>query len=97
MKTKVIFRIWPKSQGGDVIALFPALAGDDHAYTCQSYQHTGQHSAADLVGLGRKLRLATRKEFAPLVKELRGLGYSLDIRQRATQADRRERERQLAR
>lgn len=60
--------------------------------TCESYMHTGQHGAAS-VRLG--LRLATRKEYAPLAAELRRLGYKLDIRKRATQADYRERVRQL--
>ena len=93
--TRVIFRKWPQSQGGDVIALFPALAGTNSVQTCLSYQTMGQHSAAT-IHLGRDLRLASPAEYAPLAAELRRLGYRLKIVRRATAADRRERERQLA-
>lgn len=103
MKTKVIFRIWPKSEGGDVIALFPALAGDvGKPHTCSSYQHLGQHGSADLSGLTSKLRLATPAEYADLKRELENYGpadahYILDIRKRATHADYLKRVKQLTR
>lgn len=85
-KTKVIFRIWPKSQGGDVIALFPQEPGTNQVMTCLSYQHTGQHGAAS-VDLGRELRLATPEEYADLQRELIGLGYNLDVRKKVTHND----------
>lgn len=97
MKTKVIFRIWPKSKGGDVIALFPqhaATAGKPEH--CLSYQHIGQHGGADLFGLTCDLRLATPEEYADLKSELESLGYSLRVCKRTNETDRMMRERELA-
>lgn len=95
-RTKVIFRTWPKSKGGDVIALFPAIAGSvGKPRTCSSYQHVGQHGAATL-DLCRTLRLATPAQYKDLASELRCLGYVLDIRKRATRADYNERVKQLS-
>lgn len=94
-KTKVIFRIFPKLHGGGVIAIFPQIActvGRPHL--CQSYQHIGQHSAA-CADMSFVNRMAKPSEYRELAKELRGLGYRLDIRKRATPADYRERVRQL--
>jgi len=88
---KVIFRIWPKKQGGDVIALFPGLAGTNEIATCSSYQTVGQHGAADLHGLCSSLRLATAAEYASLKAELERIGYNLKVATRATAADRRAR------
>ena len=93
--TRVIFRIWPKSKGGQVIAIFPSDAGTvNRPDTCLSYESVGQHCAAT-IGLNRELRLATPVEYADLAAELRRIGYRLKIVKRATVADRRERERQL--
>ncbi len=44
-ETKVIFRKWPKSQGGGVIALFPQLPASYSGHMCESYEHIGQHGA----------------------------------------------------
>jgi hypothetical protein len=74
MKTKVIF----KMMGGQVIALFPELAGDNNPYkTCLSYEHIGQHGAAS-VELS-SLKSATMSENRKLYWELVGLGYDLQI------------------
>ena len=95
-RTKVIFRIFPKSQGGDVIALFPALAGTcGKAGTCSSYQIVGEHSSAD-IGLCTRLRRATPAEYKDTAAILTRRGYVLDIRKRATRADYNERVKQLA-
>lgn len=97
MKTKVIFRKWPKSKGGDVIALFPAIAGTvGDPFTCESYMHVGQHGAAS-VFLTRETRPAIKQEAAPLARELRRIGYRLQICKRFSAADERERRRQLER
>lgn len=70
--TPVIFK---RFKDGDIIALFPAMAGDSNPYkTCGSYQHIGQHSAAS-VDLARELKHATPEEYAPLLAELRRIGY----------------------
>jgi hypothetical protein len=80
-KTKTIFRMFR----GEVFAMFPEIAGDMNAGTCQGYAHTGQHSTVQaLPALGR---LATPAEFRPLARELRRIGYRLDIRKRATRKD----------
>jgi hypothetical protein len=84
MKTKVIFRIWPE---GDIIALFPQEASDPNPYHCSSYMHQGQHAAANPQALTYLLRRATPAEYRPLAKELRRLGYRLDIRRRITRQD----------
>jgi hypothetical protein len=74
MKTKVIFKILK----GEVIALFPELAGDMNPYrTCQSYMHVGQHSAAD-VRLA-SLEAATPAQYYNLQRELESIGYDLWI------------------
>ncbi len=74
--TPVIFRKWPKSEGGDIIALFPAEPGTDDPYTCSSYEHVGQHGSADPVGLIGRTTAATPAEYADLKKELRSVGYN---------------------
>lgn len=94
MKTKVIFRIWPKSKGGEAIALFPRQSGTANPHTCLSYQHTGQHGAASLDLFGA-LKLAKPAEFRELSKELRRIGYTLDIRKRATRSDLKKRLEQI--
>lgn len=76
--TIVIFRVW-KGQG-DVIALFPKYFY--RAGMCLSYQHVGQHSEADYTHVVSGTRLALKKEYAELAKELRQIGYKLEIRKR---------------
>lgn len=96
MKTKVIFRKWPANKGGDVIALFPAIAGDSDIATCSSYQTIGQHCAAS-VGLIRDTLPAKREDYRQLAAELRRIGYDLKIAKRFSHADERERRQQLER
>jgi hypothetical protein len=74
MKTKVIFKIFE----GEVIALFPELAGDTNPYrTCLSFQHIGEHSCAD-VSLS-SLKPAKPSEYQRLFWELVGRGYELRV------------------
>ena len=80
--TEVVFRVWPKSEGGDVIALFPYEHA--HGYFCDSYQHIGQHGAADFHGLTYRTRLAKPEEYAALKAELETIGYSLKIVKRVS-------------
>jgi hypothetical protein len=70
MTTKVIFR---KFRNGDVIALFPEVAGSSNPSTCQSYTHVGQHGAADPHLTATYP--ATAEEYAPLLAELKRIGY----------------------
>ena len=91
-KTKVIFRIWPD---GDVIALFPQIAASNDGYTCQSYMHIGQHGGADTGIVKRATRLAKPKEYMPLLKELRQIGYNVQIAKRCRYTDQQMRIRQI--
>lgn len=75
VKTKVIFRILL----GDPIALFPQDAGTNDPYTCSSYMHNGQHSSADPDLVISCSEPATPKQYRPLAKELRRIGYQLQI------------------
>lgn len=81
--TKVIFRM----MRGEIIALFPADAGNSNPSTCSSYMHIGQHGAADPALVVEYSRLATRKEYAPLATELSRIGYRLRIATRCSRSD----------
>lgn len=84
-KTRVIFRKFPES--GDIIALFPELPGDSNYFaTFLSYQAIGQHGSAS-TGIIGVTTPATPEEFAPLLAELRQIGYSPVIALRMTYSD----------
>lgn len=92
-KTKVVFRKF--KDGGDIVAVFPRDLGTNSPYTCGSYMHVGQHGSADPNGVVSITKLATPAEYAPLARELKGLGYNLDIRTKITYDDLLERQRLL--
>ncbi len=94
-KTKVIFRFWKKSQ--DVIAIFPEHIGDMDPYTCQSYEHTGQHGACNPQMIIDNSRLAKPNEYADLKAELKSCGYNLKIIKRYRYESFKEREKELKR
>lgn len=94
-KTKVIFRV-AKDASREVVALFPAVAGTRDPWSCSCYVHMGQHSSAS-VDYVHASRLAKPAEYRPLAKELRRIGYRLDIRRRFTRADLGARKEQLLR
>lgn len=73
--TPVIFRKWKDT--GDIMALFPYDLGTDDPYTCSSYEHVGQHSAADPHHCIQATTPCTPDEYAPLKAELESLGYKL--------------------
>lgn len=76
---KVVFRVWPN---GDVIALFPAWwAGGD---CCQSYEHVGQHGAANYAYIISRTRPASADGLQPLLDELRQIGDMPVVIQRST-------------
>ncbi len=83
--TPAVFRVW-NARPRDVIALFPTMAADNQGYLCESYEHFGQGGPADYINCIRKSKLATRKEAAPLLAELRQNGYELQVVKRATPA-----------
>lgn len=83
----VVFRTW-RDKDRDVIALFPAIPATYTGRYCTSYMHIGQHSAASYHGCIAQTRPATASEYAPLLKELRAIGYdNLVIRKRYTQTE----------
>jgi hypothetical protein len=80
----VIFRKWRKSFDPDqaVFALFPKIPADLNGVYCTSYQHVGQHGAADYNHCIRSSFPVKPEEYSDLATELRQIGYDLNIRQR---------------
>lgn len=78
--TPVIFRVFQ----GDVIALFPYIDAGQGLIT--SYQHIGQHSAADYQHVMSNSRRATKDEYLRLFKELTDIGYCLAVMQKKSSA-----------
>lgn len=87
-KTKVIFRRLAKNAKiEEVIAVFPALAGDSNPFrTCLSYQRIGQHGAMSLDFMA-STGPANFQEYYPLMKELESLGYDLQVAKRFSRKD----------
>jgi hypothetical protein len=75
-KTVAVFRMW-KCKGGTAIALFPGIA--EGAGLCMSFQHVGQHSAADYRYVIAKTRPAKPSEYKDLLHELVQRGYDLKV------------------
>jgi len=88
----VVIRVW-KGDDSDVFALFPADPADHYGHFCTSYQHIGQHAGADYAHCIANSRPATRREAAPLLAELRRIGYRPRVLKRA---GRRHHEKRLA-
>lgn len=89
LPTKVIFRKWPKSEGGDVIALFVQEPADSRSWwNCSSYEHVGQHCAAD-PSITDRTTPANSEEYADLMKELESYPhfYKLVVGKRRTRKD----------
>ena len=78
----VVLRVWKGGRG--VLALFPTIPHDRQGYFCSSFEHVGQHSKANYCGCIQNTRPATIEEGAPLVRELEGIGYRLQVVQRAS-------------
>jgi len=66
---------------GTAIALFPVLGVDENG-RCQSYEHVGQHGAADYDLVIAKTRPAKPNEYKPLLQELKRIGYDVVVRRR---------------
>ena len=81
VKDIVIMRQW-RNGWHDVIALFPQ--DDCGRGLINSYMHIGQHGAANYNVVLRQTRPATEDMpgYHTLVRELKQIGYNLDIRQR---------------
>jgi len=83
MQDLVVIRVSRKDPA-DVFALFPTQPADNVGRWCTCYQRIGQHCAADYHGCIATSRPASRGEAAPLLKELRLIGYKPKVIQRAT-------------
>lgn len=79
---RVIFRAW--RNGGDVIAFMPDQTANPDRM--MSYEHVGQHSEADYFYCLQRTRPATAEEYAPLLEELKGIGYELRVVRRLGRA-----------
>lgn len=77
-KIRVIFRAF---KSGEIIALFPDIKQGNGLIL--SYMHIGQHGGAS-PNIVSDTKPATPEQFAPLLNELTGIGYSLEIRKRIT-------------
>tara|TARA_R110000822_G_scaffold80191_1_gene191205 strand:- start:2117 stop:2467 length:351 start_codon:yes stop_codon:yes gene_type:complete len=69
--TKVLFTLIE----GEVLALFPEVS--EGTKYIGSYMHLGQHSAACKSRL--KDKKASAKQYAPLLDELKSIGYNVDV------------------
>lgn len=76
-KTLVVFR---KFQG-EVTALFPLEPGTNNPYDMTCYAHLGQHSSCDMLW-ARETKAAKPLEYRDLARELRQIGYKLQIGKR---------------
>jgi hypothetical protein len=71
----VVFR---KFRDGAIVALFPNEINYSDG-SCESYQHIGQHGAADYAHCMRVTTPATPNEYKPLYTELVKIGYELNV------------------
>lgn len=79
--TVVVFRRW-REKGGTVFALFPLDV--EGPGLVSSFEHVGQHSAANYAGCIARSRPVTPAEYADLKRELESKPYEycLDVRRR---------------
>ena len=78
-KTRVVFRKFKAA--GDIVALFPDQQNPVTGLV-MSYMHVGQHSAANYYGCVKASTLAKPKEYAALKKELKAIGYNVQVSKR---------------
>jgi len=79
-ETIVIFRRWPKSEGGDVVALFPYVPADNEGAMCSSYMRVGQHGSADPYGVVSGTKPTVPTEYAELKNELESAPYNYQLK-----------------
>jgi hypothetical protein len=71
--TRVLFRV--DTLCGDVVAIFPDLPASVTRDLVTCYAHIGQHGRCSGRWYREDTRRATPEEYAPLLAELRGIGY----------------------
>jgi hypothetical protein len=80
-KTIVVFRQWKRAPN-KIIALFPEVPDDINGFYCVSYERGIKHSAADYDGVVSRTVPAPPAQVTALMRELKALGYDLEIRTR---------------
>ena len=92
--TKVAFRFWYDSPGqltrmdrkrGEVTAIMPEIPGTDSPYICTCYAHVGQHGSCNISLINQCSRPATEAEYTPLLRELKSIGYRVQVIKRLNQ------------
>ena len=74
-KLPVVYRVF---DSGEVIAIFPTIPGAE-IFTCSSYMHVGQHSAASGYEITEMTRLATPEEYKDLHEELTQIYHEYEL------------------
>lgn len=85
-----------KKRDGEVFAAFPTHPGDMNPATMMSYAHVGQHSSAHMDYVAGA-KPAKPHEYAPLLSELKSIGYNPKVMQKMTYAHYKAREAALKR
>jgi hypothetical protein len=76
----VLFRVWPESEGGGVIAIFPT--DEEGGGRVSMFEINGGHGAGDL-GIIHRTRPATPEEYAKTKRVLEGEPYRYKLREEA--------------
>lgn len=77
-ETVVVFRRW-RDKAGDVIALFPDETADNLGH-CSSFEHVGQHGAANYQLVMAATSPASPEQYADLKSELESEPYNYRLR-----------------
>ena len=80
----VVFR--KEKFNGEIVAVFPHE--DYNRFLVSCYAHIGQHSGCSLDYVRKGTSPATPEEYAPLLRELKSIGYDPIIRKKCTRKSR---------
>ena len=69
----VCFRAY--RDNGEIIAIFPTMPESYNAYMCRTYEHFGQHGAADPLHMVEITTPAQEEQYTDLHRELISIGY----------------------
>lgn len=77
---KVMFR---KYNNGEIVAVFPYIQAGWHKSIVRCYEHVGQHGQADYHYFIALTKPAKEHEYRELMRELKSIGYELQVVKRA--------------